>query len=100
MTAELRRRLKKADPDLTIVPGGIRHSKKKIDPEEEWVAATGVICAECGKESHRSREGLCMACWEKKMEDQVEVRDQVGFLNIFPRSILEQITHPARKPKP
>ncbi|MBU1067192.1 hypothetical protein KKE60_05365 [Patescibacteria group bacterium] len=90
---ELRRRLHAVDPDLNIVPGGLRHTGKRAT-QEEWAKATGIICSNCGREVFRSRDGLCMPCWEN--EHEIEIRDSRGVLNFFPKTILEQITHKAR----
>ncbi|KKL48622.1 hypothetical protein LCGC14_2323680 [marine sediment metagenome] len=94
--SELRRRLKAVDPDLTIIPGGRRRHSTRAD--RNWEKAAGVICSGCGREAFRSREGLCMSCWDSKHE--IEIRDERGILNYFPDTILAQITHKARNADP
>lgn len=90
---ELRQRLHAVDPNLNIIPGGLHRRSKNA--KENWDRAAGIICSDCGREVFRSRNGLCMPCWEQANE--IEVRDDTGITNWLPLSILEQITHPARK---
>jgi len=90
---ELRRRLHAVDPDLSIVPSG--YHRKPSQGEDNWSRANGVICSNCGREVFRSRNGLCMPCWEQANE--IEVRDGTGITNWLPMDIIKQITHPARK---
>ena len=90
---ELRRRLHAVDPNLTIVGGGHRRSSRQV--EEEWEKAAGIICLNCGREVFRSRDGLCMPCWEQANE--IEVRDGTGITNWLGMDIINQITHLARK---
>ena len=90
---ELRRRLHAVDPKLNIVPGG-RHRKSKLSADN-WEKAAGIICPDCGREVFRSRNGLCMPCWEQANE--IEVRDGTGITNWLPMDIIKQITHLARK---
>jgi len=92
---ELRRRLHAVDPNLNIVGGG--HHRGSRQEEDNWAKAAGVICSSCGHEVFRSRDGLCMPCWEQSHE--IEVRDGTGITNWLPMSIIQQITHPARKEK-
>ena len=93
MSAELRRRLKAIDPNLNVVPGGFRRRSGRAN--DNWERAAGVICSSCGQEAQRSRDGLCMRCWEQANE--IEVRDSTGITNWLPMDIIKQITHPARK---
>ncbi|MDD4984462.1 MAG: hypothetical protein PHQ43_01535 [Dehalococcoidales bacterium] len=90
---ELRRRLHAVDPNLNIVPGGHHYGSRQA--EDNWAKAAGVICSNCGREVFRSRDGLCMPCWEQAHE--IEVRDGTGITNWLPMSIIQQITHQARK---
>ena len=90
---ELRSRLHAVDPNLNIVPGG--HHRKSRQSEDDWGKAAGIICSNCGREVFRSRNGLCMPCWEQANE--IEVRDGTGITNWLPMDIIKQITHPARK---
>jgi len=92
---ELRKRLKAVDPNLNIVPGGIRHSPKKR--ATNWDKAAGLVCSTCGREYFRGRDGLCYSCWEEKKDGEIEVRDTTGITNFLPMDIIEQITHQARK---
>lgn len=91
--AELRRRLKAVDPNLTIVSGGRR--KRSARGRDDWELSRGVTCRDCGREVFRIRDGLCMSCWEKANE--IEVRDTTGITNWLGEGILAQITHQARK---
>jgi len=93
MPKELRRRLKAVDPNLTIIPGGARRHARRTT-EADWGKAAGVICR-CGREVFRSRDGLCMDCWEK--ENEFEIRDKSGILNLLPESVIMDIVHLAKK---
>ena len=93
--SELARRLKAVDPDLKIIPGGGGRRNHTPSSNSEWDKAAGVICRDCGREVFRSRDGLCMACWEQVHE--IEIRDRTGITNWLPMTIIEQITHSARK---
>jgi len=93
--SELRKRLKAVDPNLTIIPGGIRkHAKRAAN---DWDRSAGLVCSNCGKEYFRGRDGLCYSCWEEKKDNELDVRDTTGITNFLPMDILEQITHQARK---
>ena len=94
MPKELRRRLHAVDPDLTIISGGA-HRRARRTAEADWEKAGGVICRQCGREVFRSRDGLCMACWEQAHE--IELRDQTGITNWLSMDIINQITHQAKK---
>jgi len=92
--SELTRRLKVVDPDLKVVPGGVRrhiHKATKV----EWENCAGVVCKNCGREVFRSRDGLCMSCWEKANE--FEIRDKTGVLSLLPKSVIMDIVHPSRR---
>lgn len=92
--SELSRRLKAVDPDLKIIPGGTRghtHKATKV----EWENCTGVVCRVCGREVFRSRDGLCMSCWEK--ENEFEIRDKTGVLSLLPKSVIMDIVHLSRR---
>lgn len=90
---ELRKRLHAVDPNLNIVSGGHHRNSRRDDGS--WDKAAGIICTNCGKEVFRSRNGLCLPCWEKTNE--VEIRDKTRITNWLPMAIIKQITHPARK---
>jgi len=90
---ELKNRLHAVDPNLNFGPGG--HRRKSRHAEANWEKAAGIICSNCGREVFRSRNGLCMPCWEQANE--IEVRDGTGITNWLPMDIIKQITHPARK---
>ncbi len=94
MPKELRRRLKAVDPNLTIIPGGVRRQARRTT-EADWGKAAGVICRKCGREVFRSRDGLCFPCWEK--ENEFEIRDKAGALEFLPESVIMEIVHPAKK---
>jgi hypothetical protein len=95
------------DPDLNVIEGGRRH--RQAEPREEeiytftptpmtdndWMKAAGVVCSSCGQETFRSRDGMCMPCWEKANE--FEVRDRTGALNLLPATVIMEIARPARK---
>ena len=61
----------------------------------DWEKAAGVICLNCKQEVFRSRDGLCMDCWEKANE--FEIRDKAGVLQFVPVSVIMAIAHPAKK---
>ena len=95
------------DPDLKVVEGGRRHHRKNPETgekyylrpstmsETDWNQAADVVCSNCGQEVYRSRDGLCMPCWEKANE--YEVRDRAGALNLLPAAVIMEIARPARK---
>ena len=91
--SELSRRLKAVDPDLKIVHGGRRRHYRT--GKSDWDKAAGVVCGNCKREVFRSRDGLCMACWEQANE--IELRDRTGITNWLPMNIINQITHKAKK---
>jgi len=96
MPRELQQRLKAVDPNLTIITGGVRRHARRAK-EADWDNAAGVICRNCGREVFRSRQGLCFPCWEK--ENEFEIRDEAGILNLLPKSVIMSIVHPSRKEK-
>lgn len=88
--------LHRVDPHLRIVearpwPGKRRTRMNRAD----WEKAAGVICGNCHRECFRSRDGLCMGCWEKANE--FEIRDKTGISEVFPRDVIMAIVRPARK---
>ncbi len=88
--------LHRVDPHLRIVearpwPGKRRTKMNRAD----WEKAAGVICKNCHRECFRSRDGLCMECWEKANE--FEIRDKTGLLAVFPEDVIMAIVRPARK---
>jgi len=92
--SELTRRLKAVDPNLTIIPGGVRRHACRAK-EADWVNAAGVICRSCKREVFRSRDGLCMSCWEN--ENEFEIRDKTGILSLLPKSVIMDIVHLSRR---
>ena len=99
--------LHSVDPHLTVVEGGRRHKQQETPAgekyyyrpsamsEADWNQAAGVTCSGCGQEVFKSRDGLCMQCWEKANE--YEVRDRAGVLNLLPAAVIMDIARPARK---
>lgn len=80
MSQELRKRLHAVDPNLNIVPGGLRH-RMKIRNERNWEAAGGLLCRQCDQETVRIFDGLCFGCHyemvagrEQKQEEKSEKR--------------------------
>jgi len=92
--SELTRRLKTVDPDLKIVPGGVRRHTHKAT-KLEWENCAGIVCKDCGREVFRSRDGLCMSCWEK--ENEFEIRDKTGVLSLLPKSVIMDIVHLSKR---
>ena len=92
--SELSRRLKAVDPDLKIVPGGRRRHTHKAT-KVEWENCAGVVCRVCGREVFRSRDRLCMSCWEN--ENEFEIRDKTGILSLLPKSVIMDIVHLSRR---
>jgi hypothetical protein len=86
MSKELRDRLHQVDPKLNIIPGYMHR--------RDWEASTGVTCVNCGREVFRSKEGLCLPCWNQKYEYQVI--DNTGYADFVGMDVINQI---ARKPK-
>jgi len=92
MDKRLYEALKKADPSLRIIQGGVR--RRSLSPRD-WERAAGEICSQCGREYFRGHDGLCYDCWEKKNE--FEIRDKAGALAFLPESVIFDIVHPAKK---
>lgn len=90
--SETTKRLHKVDPNLNIVPGGTR---RRGITEQEWMASTGVVCSKCGREVFRSRDGMCLPCWEK--ENEMEFIDICGASAFLPQTLLKEIAHPHKK---
>lgn len=91
---ELRHRLKAVDPHLNIIPGGIRRHTHRVS-DSEWDKAAGINCRNCAREVFRSRDGLCLECWDK--ENEFEIRDKEGVLSFLPKSVIMEIVHPSRR---
>lgn len=89
MPSELRRRLHAADPNLIIIHP--RRHKKIEAADKVWEKSAGVICPGCQREVFRTRDGLCIECWEKQHE--IEIIDKAGITNWLGNDILTQITH-------
>ena len=76
----VREALRAVDPDLKIIPGGVRRSKRKL-PRSDWEASGGLFCSRCGQETVRSFGGVCLSCYrddiatrENKQADSAEKR--------------------------
>jgi len=67
----VREALRAVDPDLKIIPGGMRHSRKKLT-ENDWEAAGGLFCSKCGRETVRNFNGVCLNCYR----EDVAIREQ------------------------
>ena len=63
--------------------------------QADWEKAAGIICNKCGREAFRTRDGLCMNCWEKVNE--FELHDKAGVLGFLPESMIIEIAHPTKK---
>lgn len=51
------------DPNLKVIPGGIRHRIRKSSlTSNDWDRAGGASCSRCGRESLQFRDGVCPAC--------------------------------------
>jgi len=88
--------LHRVDPKLHIVEARPWPGKKRTKMRQaDWEKAAGVICSNCKREVFRSRDGLCMECWEKANE--IEIRDKSGWLSIWPEDMIMAIVRPARK---
>ncbi|GAI53857.1 unnamed protein product [marine sediment metagenome] len=98
MERKLAEVLHRVDPNLRIVearpwPGKRRSRMSQAD----WEKAAGVNCSNCHCECFRSRDGLCIGCWEKANE--FEIRDKAGILesSFIPEDVIMAIVRPARK---
>ena len=85
----LRGVLHQVDPNLNIIPGGVFHHERRGLSQQDWDKAAGVICKTCGREVFRSRNGLCLQCWEE--ENEFEIRDKTGVTEFLPRSVIMEI---------
>lgn len=86
--------LHRVDPNLRIIearpwPGKRRTRMNRND----WEKAAGVICSNCHCECFRSRDGLCMSCWENA--NGLEIRDKTGLSEVFPKDVIMAIVRPA-----
>lgn len=94
--SELAKRLHQVDPDLKIIPGGSYHRRLGHMRAKDWGRAAGVKCRNCGREVFRSKDGLCLECWDSANE--YEIRDRAGALEFLPMAVIKEIVHPAKKP--
>ncbi|MBA7629518.1 hypothetical protein ES703_37017 [subsurface metagenome] len=88
--------LHRVDPNLHIVearpwPGKMRSNMNQAD----WDNAAGLICKSCHNECFRSRDGLCIKCWDTVNE--IEIRDTSGWLSAWPEEIIMGIVKQAKK---
>ena len=74
----VREAISAVDPDLKIIPGGVRRRKRKPD-KNEWEKAGGLFCTRCGQETVRIFNGVCLNCSrediardEQKQADRAE----------------------------
>ena len=87
--------LHRVDPNLGIVEARPWPGKKRTKMSQtHWEKAAGVICGNCGREAFRTRDGLCIECWEKANE--FEIRDKAGVLEFLPEGVIMEIVHPAQ----
>jgi len=88
--------LHQVDPKLRIVEARLWPGKKRTKMNQaDWEKAAGVKCGDCVREVFRTRDGLCMECWEK--ENEFEIRDKAGVLECLPENVIMEIVHPAKK---
>lgn len=68
---------------------------------KEWEASTGPVCPECGREFFQGHDGLCMECWRKKKDNEVEYRISEGLIGLVPDVIpmveINRIVHEAKR---
>jgi len=86
--------LHRVDSNLRIVEARPWPGKQKLSIED-FEAAAGVNCSNCHRECFRSRDGLCMECWEKANE--FEICDKTGILEFLPKDAIMAIVRPAKK---
>ena len=74
----VREALRAVDPDLKIIPGGVRRSKRTAGTKD-WEACGGLFCTRCGQETVRMFDGMCLTCYhediaqrEQKQADRAE----------------------------
>jgi len=88
--------LHRVDPKLRIVEARPWLGKKRTKMNRaDWEKAAGISCSNCGREVFRSRDGLCIECWEKANE--FEIRDKAGVLEFLPESVIMEIVHLTKK---
>ena len=63
--------------------------------DDDWGRGAGIICNGCNKEAFRSRDGLCMDCWDNA--NDIEIRDKAGVLHWLSLDVIMAIVRPARK---
>ncbi len=85
----LREVLHRADPGLKIISGAGHHQHGYRSGDQDWDNAAGVICNSCGREVFRSRDGLCMQCWESSNE--LVIVDRTGITEFLPQTVIMEI---------
>lgn len=90
--------LHRVDPNLHIVEARPWPGKRRTKMSRgDWDKAAGINCRNCGREVFRTRDELCMGCWEKANE--FEIRDKTGILesSFITEDVIMAIVHPAKK---
>ena len=80
----VREALMAVDPDLKIIPGGVRHSKRTSD-NNAWEACGGNPCPQCGQECVRLKQTTpgkwaCPQCYIRYAEKFSKTEASLGAL--------------------
>jgi hypothetical protein len=86
MGRELRDRLRAIDPELNIIPGGVRRRRREA-AEADWLATGGIICKTCGAEVVRLIEGECPQCYKARVAEKEKVEEDRSMRRYFRRAL-------------
>ena len=80
----VREALRAVDPDLKIIPGRVRYSKRKHD-NNDWEACGGNLCPQCGHECVRLKQitpgkWACPQCYINYAEKFSKTEASLGAL--------------------
>lgn len=85
--SELTRRLKAVDPNLNIIPGGMRKYSSKAD--DNWERAAGLNCPKCENEMLRIFDGLCPQCYRIKVLENEKRDEDKSMKRLYSRRLRE-----------
>ena len=61
------------DPHLRVIDGGT-HRKRRLT-KVDWNKAGGVVCPNCGQETLRIVDGVCLQCYRDGVAEREGVRE-------------------------
>lgn len=70
---------REVDPNLKVIPGGIRHRTRKSSlTSNDWDRAGGLFCPGCGHETLRLIDNRCPTCYRKKSYEEVRAMEYIA----------------------